>query len=180
VSEPQPVPEAYAVLVQRGTGTDGPDGDIGGDTGGDAGWDVGPLPEALASDLDGLIRVVQRQPVDGAFALVDVAGEFFVVVREHGSGVRLLLSDVTAAAEWDLADQVLDCLGLDVPDDDELDRVEPAGDLDLFDDLGLGALEVAVLLSDLDAYADELLSALAARLGFGQRYERVVDALNGH
>jgi putative tRNA adenosine deaminase-associated protein len=93
--------------------------------------------------------------------------------------VRLLLSDVTAAAEWDLADQVLDCLGLDVPDDDDLDRVEPAGDLDLFDDLGLGALEVAVLLSDLDAYADELLSSLAARLGFGQRYERVVDALNG-
>lgn len=175
--EPGPaLPEAYAVLVQRAAEETVDDG--AGD-GVDDGWDVGPLPEALASDLDGLVAAVRRQPGDGAFALVDVAGEFFVVVRADGREVRLLLSDVTAAAEWDLADQVLASLGLDVPDDDELDRVEPAGDLDVFDDLGVGALEVSVLLSDLDAYADELLSALAARLGFGQRYERVVDALNG-
>ena len=30
---------------------------------------------------------------------------------------------------------------------------------------------------DVDAYADELLSALARRLGFANAYERVVDAL---
>ena len=31
--------------------------------------------------------------------------------------------------------------------------------------------------SDVDAYADEMLSTLARRLGFADAYERVVDAL---
>ena len=43
--------------------------------------------------------------------------------------------------------------------------------------LGLHALELDVLLSDVDADADELLSALARRRGFANAYERVVDAL---
>ena len=49
--------------------------------------------------------------------------------------------------------------------------------LAVFDDLGVDGLELAALLSDVDAYADELLSALAGRLGFADAYERVVDAL---
>ena len=35
------------------------------------------------------------------------------------------------------------------------------------------------LIRDDDAYADEMLSALARRLGFADRFERVVDALMG-
>jgi hypothetical protein len=38
-------------------------------------------------------------------------------------------------------------------------------------------MEMGAILSDVDAYADEMLSALARRLGFGDEYERVVDAL---
>jgi putative tRNA adenosine deaminase-associated protein len=146
----------------------------------DGGWQVGPLPEVLSSDLDGLIAAVGQQPGEsGAFALVDVADEFFVVVRVQQGRVRLLLSDVTASAEWDLAEQVVQHLDLEVPRDDELDEVWPAGDLDIFGDLGLDAMELGAILSDLDAYADEMLSALTRRLGFAERYERVVDALSG-
>ena len=154
--------EAYAVVVSREQGL----------------WQVEPLPDAVTDDLDALVAVLRRQPSEqGAFALVDVADEFFVVVRVQQGRVRLLLSDVTASAEWDLATQVVDHLGVDIPRDDALADVVPVGDLGVFEDLGLDGMELAALLSDVDAYADEMLSALARRLGFASAYERVVDAL---
>ncbi len=154
--------EAYAVLVLRHEGA----------------WQVGELPSAVTGDLDAIVAAVRQQPGEGgAFALVDVADEFFVVVRSHQDSVRLLLSDVTAAVAWDLAAQVLEALDVDVPGDDELDEVWPAGDLGVFDDYGLDEMEMGAILSDVDAYADEMLSALARRLGFSEPYERVVDAL---
>ncbi len=141
-------------------------------------WQVGLLPEALTDDLAGLIGAVRQQPGEnGAFALVDVADEFFVVVRVQLGRVRLLLSDVTAAVAWDLAVQVLEHLDLDVPGDDDLDDVWPAGDLAVFADMGLDEMELGAILADEDAYADEMLSALARRLGFADAFERVVDAL---
>jgi putative tRNA adenosine deaminase-associated protein len=161
-SVPPPDAFAYAILVSH---------DL-------EGWQVGVLPEALTGDLQGLTAAVRQQPdAHGPFALVDVADEFFVVVRVQQGRVRLLLSDVTAAVAWELAAQVLEALEVDVPHDDELDEVWPAGDLGIFADLGLDEMEVGAILSDVDAYADEMLSALARRLGFAEAYERVVDAL---
>jgi putative tRNA adenosine deaminase-associated protein len=158
------VPEAYSVLVYRE----------------DQRWLVAALPDETTDDLDALIAAVRRQPGEaGSFALVDVADEFFVVVRVQMGRVRLLLSDVTAAVAWELAAQVLDHLEIDPPGEDDLDDVWPVGDLGVFDDTGLDAMELGAILSDVDAYADEMLSALARRLGFGDEYERVVDALVG-
>lgn len=155
-------PESYAVLAFRE----------------EQRWQVGVLPRVLTDDLDGLIAAVRQQPGEmGSFALVDVADEFFVVVRVQMGQVRLLLSDVTAAVAWDLAAQVVDYLDLDVPADGDLDDVWPVGDMGVFSDMGLDEMEMGAILSDVDAYADEMLSALARRLGFGDEYERVVDAL---
>jgi putative tRNA adenosine deaminase-associated protein len=154
--------EAYAVVAYREQGL----------------WQVEVLPDAVTEDLDALVAAVRQQPGEhGALALVDVADEFFVAVRVHDGRVRVLLSDVTASAEWDLATQVVDHLGVEIPRDDALERVVPVGDLGIFDDLGVDGMELAALLSDVDAYADEMLSALARRLGFASAYERVVDAL---
>ena len=72
---------------------------------------------------------------------------------------------------------VVDALDLDVPGDDDLEEVWPAGDLGIFSDLGLDEMELGAILADDDAYADEMLSALTRRLGFVDAYERVVDAL---
>lgn len=153
--------DAYAVVVSHEQG----------------GWQVAELPGPPA-DLAALVGAVRASAGElDAFALVDVAAEFFVVVRAGAGRVRLLLSDVTAAAEWDLARQVVDHLGVPVPRDGALQRVLPAGDLGIFEDVGVDGTELALLLSDVDAYADELLSALARRLGFASAYERVVDAL---
>lgn len=140
-------------------------------------WHVAELPGPPAG-LGGLVAAVRARAGErDAFGLVDVAAEFFVVVRAGAGPVRLLLSDVTAAAEWDLARQVVDELGVPVPRDGALRRVLPAGDLGVFEDVGVDGAELALLLSDVDAYADELLGALARRLGFACAYERVVDAL---
>lgn len=141
-----------------------------------AGWQVGQLPPGVAGDLVDVEQAVKGQ-LPGSFALVDVADDFFIVVRNQGGQLRFLLSDVTASSEWELAAQVMDRLELDIPDEDELEEVLPAGDLNLFDDLGLDAMELGAILSDVDAYADEMLSTLARRLGFADAFERVVDAL---
>ncbi len=153
---------SFAVSCQRGEG----------------GWQVDLLPPRLTGDLQGLVDTLRQQGGSGdVLGLVDVADEFFVAVRVQQGRARVLLSDVTASAEWDLATQVVDHLGIDIPRDDALEEVVPAGDLGIFSDLGLDELELSALLSDLDAYADEMLSALARRLGFASAYERVVEAL---
>jgi putative tRNA adenosine deaminase-associated protein len=156
-------PDALAVVVYRQEGV----------------WQAGVLPDALTDDLEGLVSAVRQQSGDGgSFALVDVAHEFFVVVRVVMGRVRLLLSDVTAAVAWELAQQVVETLDVDVPGDDDLEDVWPAGDLGVFDDLGMDEMELGAVLADLDAYADEMILVIARRLGFADAYERVVDALD--
>lgn len=137
------------------------------------GWDVGVLPARLADDLDGLVSAV-RQQAPGAVCLVNVADEFFVAVRMRLGEPRLLLSDVGASEEWDLAAAVVAWLDLDVEDED-LDGVWPAGDMSIFADLGVDEMALGAILSDTDAYADELLLAIARLLGFGTAWERVVE-----
>ncbi len=163
-----------------------PDPDYDGDAGRDFAvvcyreegqWEIGLLPERAMVSLDTFLAAVRQQPGEGgAIGLVDVDDDFFVVARASGDGVRLLLSDVTAAEEWPIARQVLHWLGLPDPTDDDLDSIEPVGDLAIFADLGLSEMELSLMLSDLDAYADEMLFGIARRLGFGEQLERLVDA----
>ncbi len=142
----------------------------------DGAWQVAQLPPSTGDDLASVVSAVRGQ-VGDAFSLVNVADEFFVVVRQRGGRLRYLLSDVSASTEWELAAQVMEALDLDVPADEELDQVWPAGDLGVFEDVGLEEMELGDILSDVDAYADEMLSTLARRLGFAEEYERAVDAL---
>jgi len=139
-------------------------------------WELGLLPERASSSLESLISVLRQQPGEVTVGLVDIADDFFVAVRLSGEGVRLLLSDVTAADEWPLAREALEWLGVPEPTDEDFDDVVPAGDLALFSDLGLPEIELGLMLSDIDAYADEMLFSIARRLGFGDDLERLVDA----
>jgi putative tRNA adenosine deaminase-associated protein len=153
--------ESVAVVVYRDSGA----------------WVSEVLPIRVGDDLDGLITALRQQPADGgAIGLVNVADEFFVAARVQGDNVRLMLSDASAATDWDLARQVTDRLGLDTPPDEVAQEIWPAGDIGIFSDLGLDALEFGVLLDDIDAYADEMLIRVADRLGFGDVYDRALDA----
>jgi putative tRNA adenosine deaminase-associated protein len=143
-------------------------------------WEAEVLPVALTEDLDGLIHALKQQPsVGGTIGLAAVGDDFFVALRVLGAQVSVFLSDVTAAVDWSLARQVLDHLGIPLPEDEELDQVLPAGDLSIFADLGVDEMELGALSGDLDLFPDEVLASLAGRLGFGQAVERALDAALG-
>ncbi len=139
-------------------------------------WDAGLLPVALTEDLAGLITALRRQPsVGGTIGLAAVGDDFFVAARVIAGQVTVFLSDLTAAVDWPLARQVLAHLDLEVPDDEDLDQVLPAGDLSIFADLGIDEMDLGMLAGDLDLFPDEALAIIARKIGFGQAFERALD-----
>jgi putative tRNA adenosine deaminase-associated protein len=140
-------------------------------------WRIEPLPPAVLGDLGVLLSALRSQPPEGGpFVLAFVEDEFFVIARLDGRRISLLLSDLTAAVEFPLAEQAMSRLGEDPPADDELDEVWPVGDLELFSDLGLTEDELEDILDDLDALPDEMLDAIVERLGVSEQYARATDA----
>ena len=137
-------------------------------------WQVEEIPHDHLGDIDDLATELRRYPGDfGSLGLISVDEDFFLLVRVAGADVRLLLSDVTAASEWPIARSVVEELELPVPDDEEEEPV-PAGDLGIVSDLGMGAMDMGALLDDFDAYPDEILGDIAAKIGFGRQYDDFV------
>ena len=137
-------------------------------------WQVGSLPHKAATELPALLHAVRQQPSEGpTFAICSYGDDFFLVIRPDGDDVRLMISDATAAADWPVAREALDLVDEPQPDEDE--AAAPAGDLDIFADLGIDSMELVAVCSDLEAYPDEMLGQVAARIGFGPQFESVVD-----
>jgi putative tRNA adenosine deaminase-associated protein len=142
----------------------------------DGDWQVSRLPRRTGVDRESLIAALSAHPADnGVLGLVSVAEDFFVIARTDRVDSRFLLSDVAAALDWPLATDVMDALGLPLPDDEDLDELTPAGDLTLLADLGMSASELSILSEDIDLYPDEVLAAVANRLGFGAQFESLFD-----
>jgi len=136
-------------------------------------WQLQEVADTVLSDIETLSHALRRLPGDGgALGLVAIDEDFFVLVRVAGPQTRVLLSDVTAADEWDLARSALEFLQVPVPEDE--DEQVPAGDLDLLADLGMHAMDLGVLLDDFELYPDEMLSDIARRLGFGELFDDAV------
>jgi putative tRNA adenosine deaminase-associated protein len=136
-------------------------------------WTVQELAHDVLAGVDDLAHALRRFPGDGgAVGMVAIDEDFFVIVRVAGATTRVLLSDVTAADEWELASSAVEFLNLPMPEDED-DQV-PAGDLDLLGDLGMHAMDMGVLLDDFDLYPDEMLSDIARRLGFGKLFDDAV------
>ena len=134
-------------------------------------WQVQALAHDHLGDIDRLSHDLRRFPGDGgAVGLVAIDEDFFLIVRVAGALTRVLLSDVTAADEWELASSAVDFLGLPMPEDDQV----PAGDLDLLGDMGMRAMDMGMLLDDFDLYPEEMLSSVARRLGFGPLFDEAV------
>jgi len=136
-------------------------------------WTVKELAHDVIEDVDRLSHALRRFPGDGgAVGLVAMDEDFFVIVRVAGATTRVLLSDITAADEWELASSAVTFLGLPPPEDED-DQV-PAGDLNLLGDLGMHAMDMGVLLDDVDLYPDEMLSDVARKLGFGELFDDAI------
>lgn len=143
----------------------------------DGAWTCSLLAEELLEDLDGLITALRRVAATGAvFGLVAVDDEFFVIVRPIPGGASLLLSDATAALDYDIAADVLDLLHIDTPDEDEVDDEPwPEGDLSLLNDLGLPEQELQLIVGEEDLYPDEQLALVAQRCGFGEQFAALLE-----
>lgn len=143
----------------------------------DGAWHLDDLAETALESVERLAAAVGRfDSGEGALGLVGVDEDFFVLVRVEGTTTRVLLSDVTAADEWELAESAVDHLGL--PDPLDGDDVGPAGDLAIVADLGMHAVDMGVLIDDVELYPDEMISDIARRLGFGADFDEAVGLDN--
>lgn len=132
------------------------------------------LPLAVANDLDEMISQLRRLPGDaGALGVVSVAGEFFVLCRVRGRIVQVLLNDSISANDWPLARDVMDYLGIDLPNEDDEDEV--IGDLAMLEDQGVSEFELEQIAGDLDEDSDQLVRQLVGQMGFGEQFDRTVN-----
>jgi putative tRNA adenosine deaminase-associated protein len=148
----------------------------------DGKWKCAALTSAALNSLEAAETELREMRSSGAvFGLLDIDDEFFVILRPAPSGTRLLLSDATAALDYDIASDVLDALNIETPDldPDELDDVDPweEGDLSLLADLGLPEPVLGVILAETELYPDEQLGMIAQRLGFATELGSVLDTL---
>ena len=140
--------------------------------------------QLLAGDAGDELPVLERalgEPgADGwppPFVVVVDSRLYFVVLR-HGPGgmIRALISDATMQ-EWLLAAEVVERYGIAVDAEGAFDDDEtgwPGGDLDVFADDGLPADQLRPIVTADDLWADEMVAAIAARLGFADELAAAV------
>ena len=138
----------------------------------DGRWSLAQLPDA--QDLPAIIeRLKSQQTNGGALALLAIAKEFFIIIRVLGSHIKLFLSDISCALDYDIAAELIEICDLEMPEDD--DETFPAGDLDIVSDLGVHRMELSTLCDDPDLFPDEQLEAIANRLGFGEEFAQLLE-----
>lgn len=141
------------------------------ESGGD--WQLAELSDGVLDDVETIAHELRRYPGDaGAVAMITVADDFALLIRVGEAGMRVLISDVSAAADWTLARSAVDLVGVHVDLDAE---GVPAGDLTMLADLGVSAADLGALLDDEELYPDEMLGEIAGWIGLGDEF----DALTG-
>lgn len=136
---------------------------------GDGGWDVRELPEKSLNSLVELVKDLRANRAEGALVgFVCMDDDWCAVLRPVPGGVRLLISDATAALDYYLATDILDELDVDTPTEEEAESTDepwPEGDFDLLEDLGVPEQLLSVIFDDEDLYASEQLMRVAEELG---------------
>ena len=138
----------------------------------DGRWSIAKLPDA--QDLPGIIdRLRSQQTNGGSIALLAIDEEFFIIIRVLGSHISMFLSDVTCALDYEIAEDLLDLIDVEKPDEDE--EPFPAGRLDILADLGVSQMEISALCDDAELFPDEQIEAIASRLGFGEEFAELLE-----
>lgn len=143
-------------------------------------WRCSPLsPRALTSLSAAETELRELRSSGAVFGLLDIDDEFFLIVRPAPSGTRLLLSDATAALDYDIAAEALEKLDADIAAED-LEESEPfeEGDLGVLVDVGLPEAVLSVILDETDLYPDEQLGRIAREMGFAEEFSVVLESLD--
>ena len=139
----------------------------------DGRWSIASLPDP--DDLTHIIdRLKKQQTNGGAVALIAIDDEFFLAIRVLGTHVKFFISDITCAIDYEVAAEFLELADLDQPEEE--DEPLPAGDLDIFSDLGLHSMELSTLCDDADLFPDEQIEAIANRLGFSDQLTELLES----
>ena len=139
----------------------------------DGRWSIASLPNP--DDLTHIIdRLKKQQTNGGSVAMIAIDDEFFLAIRVLGSQVKYFISDITCAIDYEVAAEFLEIADLDQPEED--DEPLPAGDLDIFADLGLQSMELSTICDDADLFPDEQIEAIASRLGFGDGLAELLES----
>ena len=139
----------------------------------DGRWSIASLPDP--DDLTHIVdRLKKQQTNGGAVALIAIDDEFFLAIRVLGTHVKFFISDVSCAIDYEVAAEFLDLADLDQPEED--DEPLPAGDLDIFSDLGMHSMELSTLCDDANLFPDEQIEAIANRLGFGDALTELLES----
>jgi putative tRNA adenosine deaminase-associated protein len=142
-------------------------------------WRCYPMrPKVLTSLAAAETELRELRSAGAVFGLLDVDDEFFVIVRPAPSRTRLLLSDATAALDYDIAAEILENLDAEI-DPEDLEDAEPfeEGDLGVLSDIGLPEPVLSVILDETDLYADEQLGRIAREMGFAEELSAVLERL---
>jgi len=139
----------------------------------DGRWAAVGLPPHVAESLEAFLFALRQQASEGpTIGLVGLGDEYFVAARLVGRQVRLFLSNAAVAADDRIAGELVERLD---PQADPKQLAEvPFGDQEIFADLGLGALDLAVVCERLQLERDlglrEAVEGAAARIGFGEQF----------
>ncbi|MBG9221622.1 tRNA adenosine deaminase [Corynebacterium diphtheriae] len=135
-------------------------------------WQVRAFNDDYSS-LKRSIDAVRTLRAEGAaFAMLSIEDDYFVLVRPTPQGVKLLISDATAATEDDFAADILDELDADQPDPEDTPYAE--GDFDILADLGLSEQIMSIITDETDWWASEQLQRIAEELGFDDELEQAL------
>ena len=136
-------------------------------------------PASLTSLSAAETELRELRSAGAVFGLLDIDDDFFVIIRPAPAGTRLLLSDATAALDYDIAAEVLENIDADIADED-LEDADPfeEGDLGVLADMGLPAGVLGVIIAEADLYADEQLGRIAREMGFADELAGVLDRLD--
>ena len=139
----------------------------------DGRWSIASLPDP--DDLTHIIdRLKKQQTNGGAIALIAIDDEFFLAVRVLGTHVKFFISDISCAIDYEVAAEFLELADIDQPEEE--DEPLPAGDIDIFSDLGLHSMELSTLCDDADLFPDEQIEAIANRLGFAEELSQLLES----
>lgn len=148
----------------------------------DGRWSCSVMGDEARESLDAAVTELRGLRASGpVFGMLDVDEAFFAIIRPGPEAVHLALSDAVCAIDYDLAADMLDVLGAEVPDlsPEEVEEADPwpEGDLAVLSDLGLPEAVLSVIMDEVDLYPDEQLGSIAQNLGFAEEFAAVLDGI---
>ena len=83
----------------------------------DGRWRISQLPDDATTDIGVVLDALRAQQVDGgALAMLAIDDQFFIIIRQIGAKMQMVLSDVMTALDYEIAAEVLELSDIESPE----------------------------------------------------------------